>query len=335
MDQAAVLDGQTIVVLIDISYSSREQLQAWKNELEQLAANYPGVNWKYRFFTNLVSQPMATLEQLNNGQLLSVGQTNRMAALQEAGTYDEAAAIIMLTDASTSDADPGSGNFADSAEPIFMVHTGQLPIYSSALTEAVIHSDGEVTGSLTEAMSLVSLKLRTSNYFQETEVIDVSQQGLWVRPSERGSAPNAALLVPTAEALTDLQPFVLLAQKKSLEQDMDLASPADFTNLEFLDRLNQQATVRGIVTPHSSLIALVNDTQRRQLERAMQQAGRYRVNLNIGEENLADPSGSEILATSAVPEPHEWLLMAVGAGLLGYLFRDRVRELALSLHHDR
>jgi putative PEP-CTERM system integral membrane protein len=75
-----------------------------------------------------------------------------------------------------------------------------------------------------------------------------------------------------------------------------------------LDAIHAAAKRYGIVTPYSSMIVLVNDQQRQELEQAEQQSDRF--NREVEDKQLPQPSNNEI---SAVPEPAEWLLLIFAA----------------------
>ncbi|MBD2020763.1 hypothetical protein H6F43_11275, partial [Leptolyngbya sp. FACHB-36] len=84
--------------------------------------------------------------------------------------------------------------------------------------------------------------------------------------------------------------------------------------LNELDAIHAAAKQYGIVTPYSSMIVLVNSQQRRELKQAEQQSDRF--DREVEDPQLPQPNSSDI---SAVPEPAEWLLLVVGAGIIwGY-----------------
>jgi hypothetical protein len=66
----------------------------------------------------------------------------------------------------------------------------------------------------------------------------------------------------------------------------------------------------------------VNDQQKKDLKKA--EEGSDRFNRAVEDQQLPQPSG--LGQVSAVPEPEEWLLMGVGAILLGVVYR-RQRKL--------
>ena len=85
-----------------------------------------------------------------------------------------------------------------------------------------------------------------------------------------------------------------------------------------LDVLHDIAKAHNVVTPYSSMIILVNDRQKEQLEKSSQNEDSIERESRSGKERLSSPA-----SPSAVPEPHEWLLIIVSCILLLGLWRRR------------
>jgi hypothetical protein len=84
--------------------------------------------------------------------------------------------------------------------------------------------------------------------------------------------------------------------------------------------LHEIAVQRGIVTLCSSMLVLVNDAQKQRLAEAEKRGDRFERELEQVGETV--PEGYQTVAEA--PEPEEWLLIAVAAGLLGwYVWRRR------------
>jgi hypothetical protein len=77
-----------------------------------------------------------------------------------------------------------------------------------------------------------------------------------------------------------------------------------------------------LVTPYSSMIVLVNDQQKQALKKA--EGGSDRFNREVEDQQLPQPS--TLGDISAVPEPAEWMLMGVGALLLGVVYRRQKQQ---------
>ena len=88
-------------------------------------------------------------------------------------------------------------------------------------------------------------------------------------------------------------------------------------------RLHAGAVNDSIVTPLSSMIVLVNAPQELLLDKLEAQDDRFqREHEDVGETIAAPP-------VAAVPEPEEWLLISLMAGLLVWYGRSKRRETRL------
>jgi hypothetical protein len=87
--------------------------------------------------------------------------------------------------------------------------------------------------------------------------------------------------------------------------------------LETLDYLHAIAVEQGVVTPYSSMIVLVTTEQERRLDQLEREGDRFeREHEDVGE-TLPETG------ITAVPEPEEWLLLAVAAGMLLWYARKK------------
>ncbi|HND32661.1 MAG TPA: TIGR02921 family PEP-CTERM protein, partial [Myxococcota bacterium] len=89
------------------------------------------------------------------------------------------------------------------------------------------------------------------------------------------------------------------------------------------DHIHQLAKGAHVVTPWSSMLVLVEDWQRKLLEEQEAKEDRFDRETDRGSEFKSAP-GSPLV--SAVPEPEEWLLLALGTGILGYWYWKRKAE---------
>jgi hypothetical protein len=115
-------------------------------------------------------------------------------------------------------------------------------------------------------------------------------------------------------------PFVTLAARYLILSEM-YQERGQIKELETLDHLHILAKEYEIVTPYSSMIVLVNDTQQARLDKLEAQDNRFeREAEEMGE---TAPAPMEV---TGVPEPHEWLLLILGAAILGwYAWQKRMR----------
>jgi hypothetical protein len=80
-----------------------------------------------------------------------------------------------------------------------------------------------------------------------------------------------------------------------------------------------------IVTPYSSMIVLVENSQKHLLNKLSDLDDRYQREV----EALGDTTPNSPVPLAGVPEPHEWLLMALVAALLVYIsYTKRKQALA-------
>ncbi len=98
------------------------------------------------------------------------------------------------------------------------------------------------------------------------------------------------------------------------------ANPQTLDQLDTLDALHTLSVDQGIVTPYSSMIVLVTEAQERQLDRLENQADRFDREFEAIGDTLAP------VPITGVPEPYEWLLIALALGMLGWLFRRQIRD---------
>ena len=129
-------------------------------------------------------------------------------------------------------------------------------------------------------------------------------------------------IVPTDENVivhTSDDPFAALAARRAILDAM-FRSRGTITQLATLDHLHAIAVEQGIVTPYSSMIVLVNQTQEKRLDELEGQADRFqREGENVGETQPVSP-----FQVTGVPEPHEWLLIGLAAVMLaGYMLTKR------------
>ncbi len=327
--------NQRIAILADSSHSMG--VKNWQTYLsQQLPLNQlldTNVVDLY-YFNDLVSLPISLNQQRNNPKAwtqVAFGKTDRLKALtQIAGKYD---VVLMFTDGSEADS-PGDKNFVPTvAQPIYLIHSnGKMPKLPDNLTYYLQANAAKVASSGTAALQNFAVRQAVSKQVQNAFVL-VGESGTWVTVPVSNTLAVSALSSVATQPLSPQEPVAKVATHREIESDMhDVAS--NLNQLSVLDELNRTAQASGIVTPFSSFIVLTTDQQKDQLKRASLQDGRYVVNYDLGEEQLIQPTSSGLLGTSAVPEPHEWLLLLTGFGLLAYVGRHRVRAWLVLVRRD-
>ena len=219
---------------------------------------------------------------------------------QEQIPYD---AVILLTDKGRYARSPEDENLAISAQnPIWVWHLGPAPsAIDDNLLDAIYSSGGGMAGSAAD----LAAGLTYGGYGQR-----VQNGRLWTLGGQG-----------EGEAMKD-SALTSLAARQVILQGSFGTKPDNAA----LDEFHHLAKTYDVVSPYSSMIVLVNDRQREALKKASEAEDRFDREGRSGEENLTSPNSPLV---SAVPEPHEWLLIIVSVLLLLWLWR-RERNTASS-----
>ncbi|MBP7875946.1 hypothetical protein KA012_03040 [Candidatus Woesebacteria bacterium] len=324
------LNNKRIAILADSSHSMG--ITDWKSYLDKelplddlLTANIVDLY----YFNDLVSQPVSLNQQRNNPKAwnqIAFGKTDRLHVLSEVeGKYD---LVLMFTDGSEAD-EPGRTDFVPSiAQPIYMINKdGTVPKLTDNLTYYLQANESRIVSSGREALQNFVVSQAVKQNVPNTFVL-VGESGTWIS----SPAVNAqTVMTLSARSMTPGEPIAKVALHRQIESEIRSAA-SDLNQLTVLDSLNRTAQKSGIVTPFSSFIVLTTPEQRAQLNQAALQDGRYVVNYDLGEEQLIEPTTGGLLGTSAVPEPHEWILLFTGFGVVLLFGRHKVQSLLT--HHD-
>ncbi len=237
------------------------------------------------------------------GALSQEGLLLQFATLSQGRRYD---AVLVLTDAGAYDVTAPRATRSllppDLGGPVWMVHLGGAlaPAYDDAVLDLIHRSGGGVAASVDEALA----RLAAGGG-------DVLDGYTWtVRPADPADGPEAA------------DAFLPLAARQLVLARARGGNVA----VEELDALHRVAKRAGVVTPYSSLIALVDEQQRRRLAELEKDEDRFDREAEIGAEAVTTPS--DAFAVTAVPEPEEWALLAVGTAMLLVKRRRAARERA-------
>lgn len=203
-------------------------------------------------------------------------------------------AILVLTDGSGYELGPSTAPTPTVSAPVWMVHLdGEFPLgYDDMTLEIIQASGGGAAMSVDEALT----RLLTTNGPGDARA-DVVDGYLWQTLPTR-EAP---------EALED-EAFIPLAARQLILSTLPNPRLAA-ERLEVLDALHALAREASIVTPYSSMIVLVTPQQEALLKEAEAGDDRFeREHEEVGETNP--------LVVTGVPEPEEWLLLALAAMML-------------------
>jgi len=231
----------------------------------------------------------------------------QLAALGQGRAYD---AILVLTDA---------GGFTTQADvpilpslgaPLWLVHVGgeSPPGYPDALLDAMRSSGGGASCSVTAALA--------RSFDLDGELIDGYRWYVVDDPTGDGLAPNHAAdraFEPLAARM-----LILHAERGARA---DLAASDATARLSGLDALHGLAVQHGIVSPYSSMIVLVNPRPHADLDRLERAEDRFAREV---EDEGPERRELALAPVTAVPEPAEWLLLALAAVAAAVMARRRL-----------
>jgi putative PEP-CTERM system integral membrane protein len=303
--------GERYAVILDSSYSMGQQRQSLRDSLDWLKKNVLANNAIDLYLTNangVAPTQVENFSQFNPNQIQFYGtlQPKQMLAqfmkLRPANRkYD---AILLLTDPGSYELTDDSRFQASLPAPLWMVHLGGLAAaYDDDTQAAIKNSRGGVVTEVATAIEQAWVRRQMG-----ANVVNIADGYTWSR--------SPATQTPTAQPKPGSSPnFTPLAARQLVLARGQALQP---TQVGELDAIHAIAKQHAIVTPYSSMIVLVNDQQRRELQAAENAEDRF--NREVEDQQLPQPGGVPEL--SGVPEPAEWLLLLLGVGLLylGYRF---------------
>jgi putative PEP-CTERM system integral membrane protein len=309
-----------LAVVLDRSYSMAAQEDSVADALSRLQALNPNSDV---YLTSSVYRgeqaSVAKLADVIPNKIIYYGGQNaaellgQFFNLSQGRRYD---ALLILTDGVGFKLGGQSVQLPVPDAPVWMIHLGgELPYgYDDATLQAIQASGGGVAGSLDEALTRLSISLDASALPEGTLRDVVDGYELLTIPAG-GQIPATAGVVSHEPG----DAFAALAARRLILSEM-YCNRGQINQLETLDALHELAVEQHIVTPYSSMIVLVNARQEDRLRGLEGQDNRF--------EREAEGVGETIPAqfeVTGVPEPHEWLLLGLGAAMLGWLaWRKRV-----------
>jgi putative PEP-CTERM system integral membrane protein len=228
--------------------------------------------------------------------------------LQAGQGYD---AILVLTDGSGYELGAGDVELPIPDAPVWMVHLGgDFPLgYDDGTLEAIQGSGGGVTGNIEEALIRLTVAREAEQNVSSPDVID---SYIWT------IVPTGAAEMDDAVVHAAGDGFTALAARRLILDTMHRQRGA-LNQTATLDQLHRIAIEQGIVTPYSSMIVLVDQRQEDLLDRLEARGDRFqRESEEIGETTPQNP-----FSVTGVPEPEEWLLLALAAAMLIWFVRTR------------
>ncbi len=220
-------------------------------------------------------------------------------SLRAGRRYD---AVLVLTDDGAYDSADDTAVERRFEQPLWLVHLGgTLPVaYEDAIAAAVTASGGGVAGSLEEVFEKLSHG-RSGTAPGSAEKRRVADGYLWS-------------FEPAGDGLEEAGPagFAPVAARQLILALTEDLQPGDLGDL---DTVHAIAKRHGVVSPYSSMLVLLNERQRKALEKAENDDDRFERESENGVERLRQPH--DPFAVSGVPEPEEWiLLLSVAAALV-------------------
>lgn len=197
-----------------------------------------------------------------------------------------------------------------SAGPLWWIHLGgEVPSYPDVIQDILLNSGGGTAASVGEALRRWGLRAGAP---AGAILEQVDGWRVTMRPAA-GSARSAGPSAKSPGALNagaSSSPLRRVAARQVLQAQARLLA-ASAGELASLDQLHRLAEVEAIVSPFSSMIVTVNDAQRKRLAELSKAEDRF-----AREQEATPDPVPDFLSVTAVPEPGEWLLLAVALLLL-------------------
>lgn len=285
-----------IAVVLDTSYSMTQYIGA---AFDKAMHGFKGIEKDVYYISTI---PEATKQvslktakpPLCYGSLSQSTMLNNFNKLRGNKRYD---AVFLLTDKGSYTYAVSNEQLGEITEPVWMIHLGEQPVaYEDGVLDALHKNRGgaiydtQLDMPTSEYVSIAEKRL--NNIFQDDEYEFVVQESAVPSVKEEGAQQIAAHMVIEASSAN-----------KGLAQ---------------LDKLHGLAETYHIVSPYSSMLVLVNQWQKSMLRAAEKSKNRFNRQSENDEDFIEEPT---LQSLSAVPEPHEWVLIIVGILLLFFLWR--------------
>jgi putative PEP-CTERM system integral membrane protein len=267
---AEATQGLNFAVLLDVSYANRgnksiKQFTNYINENEGLLKSNSVFIYK---FNDILSKPVKLTAEnkndvLNNTFFGSGDFINMISSITE--SYDFAVVIT------GEDAPTKIYVNIGTAYPVYIIHDGNIPPYARDITRPLLQGGGYVYSDFANAFNKAVITAKSAKSSEGRELIATGLNFNYYSETNK----NEFISAGWDTISTGPDPAAKLAAKKI--SDAKIASqPGNFeAQLDFLDSLNAYATRNSIVTPYSSMIALVNEQQMQNLKRQAQSYDRY------------------------------------------------------------
>lgn len=303
--------GDRIAIVLDGSYSMNTHRQEVEKTFQWLKAQILPKNQLDLYLTaSTPAQPIQwdgmktfdAAEATFYGSLEPRQMLEQFQKLRNTTPYD---AVMLITDRGSYELTENSRTTLSMPAPLWLLHLGGLqPAYDDATLEAIQSSGGSISTDVQEIMQRIGTQPTLG---KGTSLLSVVDHYAWFLSK-----------TPDSSAKPD-EAFAPIAARQWVTQVSQAIKP---NQLQELDAVHTLAKRYQLVTPYSSMIVLVNNQQKQALKKA--EGGSDRFNREVEDQQLPQPSTFGDI--SAVPEPAEWMLMALGALLLGVVYRRQKQQ---------
>jgi putative PEP-CTERM system integral membrane protein len=307
--------GLQLAIVLDCSYSMSPHAADVQSALKRLAQAAGGASDAYLTASKYHGQAPSrvSLERLDASHLMYAGGQNaaelltQFNSLSEGKTYD---AIFVITDGSGYELGDSGLKVTTPNAPLWMVHLGgEFPLgYDDGTLEAIQASGGGAASNVDEALQRLAAARDRINNVASNVTSDVIDGYVWSAMPTRDADASLA-------ASDEFAPFgarwVILDAMQRQRGRLD--------QLETLDQLHAIAVRQSVVTPYSSMLVLVDQRQQNLLDTLGELADRFECET----EEVGPTAPQNPFAVTGVPEPEEWLLLVLAAGMMGWFIRTR------------
>ncbi len=295
--------GQRIALVLDRSYSMRmvePQLQATLKTIRELLSPANTIDVLLTSAEVRGEAPrLKPLAEVGPQDLLAFGGHGSQLLFEQADQYLSGYdAIVLITDSGDSVLDvPGQARA--SCCPLYLLSlNGFATSLSDNLTQSLLRSGGALVQDLADLMHRLHLNRRPMPGSEDRQFVGLSQGwAFFLGPHPTMPQSDDAGLLPLAAAW-----FIR----------RHTANP-EKANLKNLDRLHEMAQRATIVSPYSSMLVLINDAQRAQLEAANRADDRFERGVHASDDEPLPHPATLDGNLQGTPEPSSWALLALAA----------------------
>lgn len=302
-DKLQLPQGKRLALVLDGSYSMNQHQKALAQTVKWLEQRMLTQNQADLYLTASDPTQSQRLDDIQTfdprmmnfyGSMEPREMLSQFLDLRQGSNYD---AILFITDPGSYELSRDDQTVLEFPAPLWFVHLDGLQFaYDDATLQAIQDSGGGISTDISE----VAYRLGTQPSLGEgTSFINLVDGYAWFLSQDANASSSKDI------------GFYPLATRQWIAQLGEAVKPGE---LNQLDTIHNLAKTYEVVTPYSSMLVLVNDVQRDALKNAEQQSDRF--NRELEDQQLPQPSSTVDGSVVGVPEPSEWMLIAVAMGLL-------------------